>query len=89
MPNADPLNLTFNVRDLGQDTAASPKVLNTQIWECELDFSVNVGITIEGETDHVISTPGSSSGSFAISKFGGSGTNLQLEAICTSPETGR
>jgi len=89
VPNADPLNLTFNVWDLGQDTAASPEVLNTQTWECELDFSVNVGITIEGETDHVISTPGSSSGSFAISKFGGSGTNLQLEAICTSPETGR
>merc|ERR1719348_363509 len=89
VPNADPLNLTFNVWDLGQEPAATSDVLNTQTWECELDFSVNVGITIEGETDYIISTPGSSSGSFSISKFGGSGTNLQLEAICTSPESGR
>ena len=89
VPNADPLNLTFNIWDLGQDTAATSDVLNTQTWECELDFSVNVGITIEGETDYIISTPGSSRGSFSISKFGGSGTNLQLEAICTSPESGR
>ena len=89
VPNKDPLNLGFNVWDIGQDIAATADVLGEQTWECELGFSVNVGVTIIGETDHVISTPGSNAGVFAITKFEGSGTSIQFEAECTSPETGR
>ena len=89
VPNKDPLNLAFNVWDVGQDIAATSDVLGEQTWECELSFSVNVPITIIGETDHVISVAGSNSGVFAITKFEGSGTSLQFEAECTSPESGR
>merc|ERR1712227_466608 len=64
-------------------------VLGAQTWECDLDFSINVPVTIVGETSVVISIPGSSFGSFAINKFEGSGTNIQFEVVCTSPESGR
>lgn len=89
MPNGDALDVTFNVWDEGQDVAAASEVLKNQTWECELAFSINVPVSIMGETDTVISQPGSSSGVFAITKFEGSGTNLQLVATCTSPESGR
>ena len=89
VPNKDPLNLAFNVWDVGQDIAATSDVLGEQTWECELSFTVNVGIAIIGETDHVISVAGSNSGVFAITEFEGSGTSLQFEAECTSPESGR
>ena len=89
LPNGDALDVTFNVWDEGQDVAASSEVLKNQTWECELAFSINVPVSIMGQTDTIISQPGSSSGVFAITKFEGSGTNLQLVATCTSPESGR
>ena len=89
MPNGDALDVTFNVWDEGQDVAAASEVLKNQTWECELAFSINVPVSIIGQTDTIISQPGSSSGVFAITKFEGSGTNLQLVATCTSPESGR
>ena len=89
VPNEDSLNLTFNVWDQGQNIAASSDVLGVQTWECNLDFSINVPVTIFGDTSVVISNPGSSFGSFTINKFEGSGTNIQFEAVCTSPESGR
>ena len=89
MPNEDPLNVAFNVWDLGQDIAASSDVLGSQTWECDLGFTINVPVTIIGETSSTISTAGSNLGSFAITKFEGTGTSLQLQAECTSPETGR
>ena len=89
LPNGDALDVTFNVWDEGQDVAASSEVLKNQTWECELAFSINVPVSIIGQTDTIISQPGSSSGVFAITKFEGSGTNLQLVATCTSPESGR
>ena len=89
LPNGDALDVTFNVWDEGQDVAAASEVLKNQTWECELAFSINVPVSIMGETDTIISQPGSSSGVFAITKFEGSGTNLQLVATCTSPESGR
>ena len=89
LPNGDALDVTFSVWDEGQDVAAASEVLKNQTWECELAFSINVPVSIMGETDTIISQPGSSSGVFAITKFEGSGTNLQLVATCTSPESGR
>ena len=89
LPNGDALDVTFNVWDEGQDVAAASEVLKNQTWECELAFSINVPVSIMGQTDTIISQPGSSSGVFAITKFEGSGTNLQLVATCTSPESGR
>ena len=89
LPNGDALDVTFSVWDEGQDVAAASEVLKNQTWECELAFSINVPVSIIGETDTIISQPGSSSGVFAITKFEGSGTNLQLVATCTSPESGR
>ena len=89
LPNGDALDVTFNVWDEGQDVAAASEVLKNQTWECELAFSINVPVTIMGQTDTIISQPGSSSGVFAITKLEGSGTNLQLVATCTSPESGR
>jgi len=89
VPNEDNLNLTFNVWDQGQNIAASSDVLGLQTWECSLDFSINVPVTIVGDTSSTISTPGSSFGYFAISKFEGSGTNIQFEVVCNSPESGR
>ena len=89
LPNGDALDVTFNVWDEGQDVAASSEVLKNQTWECELAFSINVPVSIMGQTDTIISQPGSSSGVFAITKFEGSGTNLQLVATCTSPESER
>ena len=89
LPNGDALDVTFSVWDEGQDVAAASEVLKNQTWECELAFSINVPVSIIGQTDTIISQPGSSSGVFAITKFEGSGTNLQLVATCTSPESGR
>ena len=89
VPNGDPLNLTFSVWDLGQDIAATSDVLKNQTWECELTFTINVPVVIVGETAHIISSPGSGDGVFAITKFDGSGTNIQFMATCTSPDTGR
>ena len=89
VPNGDPLNLTFSVWDLGQDIAATSDVLKNQTWECELSFTINVPVAIVGETTNIISTPGSGAGVFAITKFEGTGTNIQFEAKCTSPDTGR
>ena len=89
LPNGDALDVTFSVWDEGQDVAAASEVLKNQTWECELAFSINVPVSIMGETDTIISQPGSSSGVFAITKFEGSGTNLRLVATCTSPESGR
>lgn len=89
VPNGDPLNLTFNVWDLGQDVAATSDVLQNQTWECELGFSINVPVSIIGETAHIITNPGSAAGVFAITKFEGSGTSIQFMATCLSPETGR
>ena len=89
VPNEDPINVTFNVWDLGQDVAASSDVLGEQTWECDLDFSINVPVTIIGGSSSVISAAGESMGVFAVTKFDGTGTNLMFEAYCTSPETGR
>ena len=89
VPNGDPLNLTFSVWDLGQDIAATSDVLKNQTWECELTFTINVPVAIVGEPAHIISSPGSGDGVFAITKFEGSGTNIQFMATCTSPDSGR
>ena len=89
VPNGDPLNLTFSVWDLGQDIAATSDVLKNQTWECELTFTINVPVAIVGETAHIISSPGSGDGVFAITKFEGSGTSIQFMATCTSPDSGR
>ena len=81
--------MTFSVWDLGQDIAATSDILKNQTWECELSFTINVPVAIVGETTHIISSPGSGAGVFAITKFEGTGTNIQFMATCTSPDTGR
>ena len=89
VPNGDSLNLTFSVWDLGQDAAATSEILKNQTWECELSFTINVPVAIVGETTHIISNPGFGAGVFVITKFEGSGTNIQFMATCNSPDTGR
>ena len=87
MPNADTLNVTFSVWDLGQDLQAEPGVLGNASWECSLGFSRVVPVRLVGST--LSSLPASAaSGLFAV-RFEGQAVNVEFVASCTSPELGR
>jgi len=88
IPNADTLNVTFNIWDLGVDVLATSDVLGTQTWTCDLTFSINIPVTIVGSTTSSITQAGGTTGLFSVS-FKGSALNAVLVTTCQSPETGR
>merc|ERR1719495_1613352 len=76
------IEIPYYIYDMGLNEKATPQVLGSKTWDCQLEWDYTVQVKIEGTKFSAIDKAGENTGKFVV-HFKNSRVSVRLRATCT------